>query len=134
MSSRRHTIRLSIVVLAAVLAVRPVAGATPPAESCDALPEHTIEASPAVLATPVAAALAKRLGATGVEPRLGDPTADAEVLRAVYGERRVVRLSVPVPVHLTYVTAWAGEGGSINFRKDVYERDRRLEQALFGGE
>ena len=50
------------------------------------------------------------------------------------GERRVARLPVPVPVHLTYVTAWAGEGGSINFRKDIYGRDQRLAQALFAGE
>ena len=49
------------------------------------------------------------------------------------GRRTVARLPVPVPVHLTYVTAWAGEGGSINFRKDVYGRDKRLARALFAG-
>lgn len=48
------------------------------------------------------------------------------------GNRKVIRLEIPVPVHLSYVTAWAGEGGSINFRDDIYGRDARLSRALFG--
>jgi murein L,D-transpeptidase YcbB/YkuD len=37
-----------------------------------------------------------------------------------------------VPIHVTYSTAWSGEDGIINFRPDIYERDKRLHQALFG--
>jgi len=33
-------------------------------------------------------------------------------------------------VHLTYSTAWIGEGGTVHFRPDIYARDARLEQAL----
>ncbi len=48
------------------------------------------------------------------------------------GKTTVVRLTRPVPVHLTYSTAWFGEGGTIHFRDDVYARDDLLYQALFG--
>ena len=37
----------------------------------------------------------------------------------------------PVPVHLVYATAFAGDNG-IEFRPDVYGRDRKLYDALFG--
>lgn len=43
-----------------------------------------------------------------------------------------VELKEPLPVHLTYSTAWTGAGGRIHFRPDVYRRDERLRQALFG--
>lgn len=44
-----------------------------------------------------------------------------------------INLKEPVPVHLTYLTAFIGEGGTVNFRDDVYERDARLAQALSTG-
>jgi L,D-transpeptidase YcbB len=46
-------------------------------------------------------------------------------------ERTVVPLKQKLPVHLTYATAWSGEGGTVNFRDDVYERDLALYDALF---
>jgi murein L,D-transpeptidase YcbB/YkuD len=46
------------------------------------------------------------------------------------GEQRVVRLPEPIPVHLVYLTAWVNEGGKINFRNDIYERDKPLYEAL----
>ena len=46
-------------------------------------------------------------------------------------ERKVVTLPKKLPVHLTYATAWSGEGGTVNFRSDVYERDLALYEALF---
>jgi murein L,D-transpeptidase YcbB/YkuD len=47
------------------------------------------------------------------------------------GRQERVNLPQPVPVHLTYSTAWIGEGGDVHFRDDVYGRDRPLLAALF---
>jgi len=46
------------------------------------------------------------------------------------GETTRVSLATPVPVHLTYLTAWIGEGGTVEFRDDVYGRDALLAKAL----
>lgn len=43
-----------------------------------------------------------------------------------------VLLPEPLPVHLTYSTAWIGEGGTVHFRDDIYGRDQALAQALSG--
>jgi len=45
---------------------------------------------------------------------------------------RVVTLDGPVPVHLYYLTAWAGKDGTVHFRPDIYQRDQLLARALFG--
>ena len=47
-------------------------------------------------------------------------------------ERRIVSLAEPIPVHLTYYTAWLAEDGTLQFRDDPYDNDRRLAQALLG--
>jgi murein L,D-transpeptidase YcbB/YkuD len=47
------------------------------------------------------------------------------------GETMTVGLPAPIPVHLTYLTAWTAEDGEIHFRGDLYGRDRRLARALF---
>jgi len=46
------------------------------------------------------------------------------------GERRVIKLSKPLPVHLTYLTAWVNKDGSVHFRSDIYERDKVLAKAI----
>lgn len=46
------------------------------------------------------------------------------------GKRRVVKLKTPIPVHITYLTAWVNKDGSVHFRRDVYGRDAILEKAL----
>lgn len=43
----------------------------------------------------------------------------------------VVNLATPLPVHITYLTAWVGDGG-VNFRGDIYEHDAKLMAALGG--
>lgn len=51
-----------------------------------------------------------------------------EVLRT--GRERYVYLDQPVPVHLTYRTAWVDGDGVLQLRADVYGRDRRTLAAL----
>ncbi|MGB7063239.1 MAG: L,D-transpeptidase family protein [Candidatus Zixiibacteriota bacterium] len=54
-----------------------------------------------------------------------------EILAAIgRGVEQTVQLPHPVPIHLLYWTAWADEDGSVSFRKDIYGRDRLLDQAL----
>ena len=55
-----------------------------------------------------------------------------EVLESAKNTR--VDLPERLAVHLTYSTAWSGEGGTINFRPDVYKRDKKLAEALFKGQ
>jgi murein L,D-transpeptidase YcbB/YkuD len=47
------------------------------------------------------------------------------------GERKVLLLQQPMPVHLTYQTAWVDKIGRIHFNDDVYARDLKLQKALF---
>ncbi len=54
-----------------------------------------------------------------------------EILRAIRtGREQTIRLPAPMPVHILYWTAWADEDGTIQFRKDIYERDEVLYRAL----
>ena len=58
--------------------------------------------------------------------------AEADALEVVAtGERRVVRLEKPMPVHITYQTVWVDSAGRIRFSPDIYGRDRKLEAALY---
>jgi murein L,D-transpeptidase YcbB/YkuD len=49
------------------------------------------------------------------------------------GKRRVVRLHKAIPVHLVYRTAWVDGNGVMHFNKDLYGRDKKLANVLFGG-
>ncbi len=46
------------------------------------------------------------------------------------GTEQTIFLPEPVAMHLLYWTAWADEDGSVHFRKDLYRRDKRLDEAL----
>jgi murein L,D-transpeptidase YcbB/YkuD len=48
------------------------------------------------------------------------------------GGKRSITLPEPIKVHLLYWTAWVDEEGSLQFRNDIYGRDRKLEEALLG--
>ena len=50
-----------------------------------------------------------------------DRIAIDEVIRA--GERVDVAVRGRVPIYMTYITAWATNGGMIHFRDDIYNRD-----------
>lgn len=39
------------------------------------------------------------------------------------GQRLDVRLTTPVPLYFVYITAWATEDGTIQFRRDLYNKD-----------
>ncbi len=53
------------------------------------------------------------------------------ILRAMNEEvERSVPLPKPIPVHLLYWTAWADMDGTIQFRRDIYDRDAPLLEAL----
>lgn len=43
---------------------------------------------------------------------------------------QIVNLPRSIPVHLLYWTAWVEEDGAVRFRKDIYGRDKRLDEAL----
>lgn len=57
-------------------------------------------------------------------------TGDALISAARGEQERTVRLSEKIPVHILYLTAWADEDGTVQFRNDVYERDEPLIVAL----
>jgi L,D-transpeptidase YcbB len=53
------------------------------------------------------------------------------IVQAMNGSvERTVSLKRPIPVHLLYWTAWADDTGTIHFRRDIYNRDQRLYEAL----
>jgi murein L,D-transpeptidase YcbB/YkuD len=62
----------------------------------------------------------------------GAPGWSAEGIEAAAqkGVEQTVRLPEPIPVHLLYWTSWIDPDGSLQFRNDVYGRDRLLDEAL----
>ena len=46
------------------------------------------------------------------------------------GRERHVNLDNPLPVHLTYRTAWVDSANVFQFRGDIYGRDARVAKAL----
>jgi len=48
------------------------------------------------------------------------------------GDRLVVTLEDPIPVYISYITAWANKDGTVHFRDDIYGRDARLADAILG--
>ncbi len=55
-----------------------------------------------------------------------------EDLERIVRTRRTqtVHLTTPVPVHLLYATAWVEPDGTVQFRRDIYERDDAVSEAL----
>jgi murein L,D-transpeptidase YcbB/YkuD len=46
------------------------------------------------------------------------------------GTEQTVLIPHPVNVDFLYLTAWVDEGGAVQFRNDIYGRDKRLDEAL----
>jgi len=82
--------------------------------------------------------------------RVQDPEKYAEVLlslsqpeenftvariRSLYGDQeRTIHLKQPIPVHVTYQTAFVGENGQLNFRHDIYGLDAATLKLMRGDE
>ena len=47
------------------------------------------------------------------------------------GDEKYVKVKDPIPVVITYYTAWVDEGGRLNFRGDIYGHDERLARKVF---
>jgi len=47
------------------------------------------------------------------------------------GEEKYVKLNHPVPVFITYYTAWVAQNGQLNFRNDIYGHDKEVAQKMF---
>lgn len=47
------------------------------------------------------------------------------------GEEKYVKLKDPVPVFISYYTAWVDEQGRMNFREDIYEHDKKIKDKMF---
>lgn len=63
----------------------------------------------------------------------GTPGWDRDRINATIatGDRTVANLAQPLPIHITYFTAWSDHGVA-NFRSDIYEQDAKLAAALGG--
>jgi murein L,D-transpeptidase YcbB/YkuD len=46
------------------------------------------------------------------------------------GTEQKVRIPRPLSVNFLYLTAWVDQGGILQFRNDIYGRDKRLDEAL----
>jgi len=62
----------------------------------------------------------------------GKPGWDLEQIWAAIDaeEERTVKLAEPIDVYFLYNTAWAEDDGTVQFRADIYERDKKLIAAL----
>ena len=50
-----------------------------------------------------------------------------ERIRSMYGANEIdLKFATPLPVHLTYQTAFVDDAGKIHFRKDIYGRDAQM--------
>lgn len=63
---------------------------------------------------------------------LNDKSWDDEKIKTAMNQdnEQIVKLDREIPVVILYMTFWAGEDGSANFRSDVYNRDEALLNAL----
>jgi murein L,D-transpeptidase YcbB/YkuD len=68
-----------------------------------------------------------------VMTRLGMPGSNytAEKIQSMYGSSEIdLRFTIPIPVHITYQTAFVDENGRLEIREDLYGRDAQTLAAL----
>jgi murein L,D-transpeptidase YcbB/YkuD len=57
-----------------------------------------------------------------------------EKIRSMYGQSEIdLKFPTPIPVNITYQTAFVDDAGTLQFRKDVYGRDANMLALLRGG-
>jgi murein L,D-transpeptidase YcbB/YkuD len=57
-----------------------------------------------------------------------------EKIRSMYGHSEIdIKFPTPIPVNITYQTAFVDDGGKLQLRKDVYGRDAAMLSILKGG-
>jgi len=59
----------------------------------------------------------------------GNPAADQVTKMLETGNTATINLATPLPVHIVYFTAFEADGDVV-FRRDIYERDRAIVEAL----
>jgi murein L,D-transpeptidase YcbB/YkuD len=61
-----------------------------------------------------------------------DPTwTEARITNAMNsGKEQYIAIKNPMPVYITYFTAWVDRQGDLNFREDIYKRDGQLANLL----
>ena len=47
------------------------------------------------------------------------------------GQEKFVQIKAPIPVFITYYTAWVDENNQLNFRDDIYGRDADIAKKMF---
>jgi L,D-transpeptidase YcbB len=58
-----------------------------------------------------------------------------EKIRSMYGSSEIdIKFPTPIPVNITYQTAFVDDAGKLEFRKDVYGRDAQMIAILHSGE
>lgn len=50
---------------------------------------------------------------------------------AKHNKRKTLTLQNPIPIHVTYMTAWADQHGIVHFRPDIYKRDSQFAANLY---
>ncbi|MCW5770922.1 MAG: L,D-transpeptidase family protein [Rhodospirillaceae bacterium] len=57
---------------------------------------------------------------------------DDDRIRKIIDSREQTRVNLkrPISVHITYLTAWAEQDGTVHFRRDAYRRDAALRSAM----
>ena len=57
-----------------------------------------------------------------------------EKIRSMYGQSEIdIKFPTPIPVNITYQTAFVDDAGKLQFRKDVYGRDATMLALLRNG-
>ena len=60
-----------------------------------------------------------------------DKSYTPEKIRSMYGRSEIdLRFPTPIPVNITYQTAFVDDAGKLQFRKDIYGRDARMIEIL----
>jgi murein L,D-transpeptidase YcbB/YkuD len=62
---------------------------------------------------------------------MGDNWQEPALQRIIKSNKnRILALPEPIPVHMLYQTAWVDQAGTVQFRKDIYKKDKLMLMAL----